>query len=145
MSVNKQVRSACKQTTGPQCVHKSCNTKFILQILISRKRWLRRLTISNYYVTVFRLFFFFQAQNIPLSLEKLAHLCHECNVLTDTRNLSALALPTCMHCVPMFWFLFLQSGLIVFIATMASLSYNKHKLSVKFNFSSIHLGRILVN
>ena len=27
------------------------------------------------------------------------HRCHECNVLTDPLNLSALALPTCTQCV----------------------------------------------
>ena len=48
------------------------DTKFILYILIPRKRWFRRLTVFACF------FFFFQAQNIPLCLEKLAHRFHEC-------------------------------------------------------------------
>ena len=42
-------------------------------------------------------------QNILLCLENLAHRSHECNILTDPLNLSALALPTCMQCVPIFY------------------------------------------
>ena len=30
------------------------------------------------------------------------HQSHECNVLTDPLNLSALVLPTCMQCIPIF-------------------------------------------
>ena len=82
VSVNKHVRSACKQT-GPQRVpHKSRDTKCYLYISIPRKRWLRRLTI-----------FELLAQNIPLCLEKLAHRSHECKVLTDLLNLPALYYP----------------------------------------------------
>ena len=38
----------------------------------------------------FAFFFFFQGQNIPLCLEKLAHRSYEYNVLTDPLNLSVL-------------------------------------------------------
>ena len=100
MSVNEQVRNPCKQT-GQQRVHKSRDTKFILYIWIPRKRRLHRLTIFELLCKCFE-YFFFQAQNIPLCLEKLAHRCHECNVLTDPLNLSALALPTCTQCVSIF-------------------------------------------
>ena len=41
-------------------------------------------------------------KNIPFCLEKLAYRSHECNVLTDPLNLSVLALPACMQCIPIF-------------------------------------------
>ena len=85
--MDKQTRSACKNHTTQNlfCTFKSHgNAGFEL--------------CNSFCV----FFFFFQAQNIPLCLEKLAHRSHECNVLTEPLNVSALTLPICTQCAPIF-------------------------------------------
>ena len=110
MSLGMQVVSVRKQT-GPQRMHKVRH-----KIGSHGKCWLHRLTIFELLCDCFCVFFFFQAQNIPLCPEKLAHRFQECNLLTDPLNLSTLALPTCTQCVPI---------LLLLLLLLLLLSYSK--------------------
>ena len=105
----KQVRSACKQT-GLQHVQTNKVLSACINLMTHNLLCIFEshgntgfvdYRFLNYYVTVF-VCFFFHVQNLLLCLEKPVHLSRKCSVLTDPPNFSALALSTCMQCVPIF-------------------------------------------